>query len=300
MSSPTTPSSSVPLRRATPLASVPARAPSRALLAVAVSMLGHGPQAEDAVHDAFLIALRRIGELRDPAAARAWLLAILVNFCRGALRRPAVDRRRRAPTGRRHGEVAIDTAMRDWVSTALERFSEPLRLAVMLRYFTGASSYEAIADICGVPVGTVRSRLSAARASSPRSCYGRRPSHDEAVAHAGASPRRARRCGVGAQGDPRVARIRRTPTCLQLGRSHRAPRPRPVRRGSRGLRGRGPQPRWARSPGRDHGRRGELASPPGAAALPARPDPGPLPRRPRHQADRLPFARADTGRSPIG
>jgi sigma-70-like protein len=35
---------------------------------------------------------------------------------------------------------------------------------VMLRYFTAASSYEAIAEICGVPVGTVRSRLHAAKA----------------------------------------------------------------------------------------------------------------------------------------
>jgi RNA polymerase sigma-70 factor (ECF subfamily) len=33
----------------------------------------------------------------------------------------------------------------------------------VLRYFTAASSYEAIADLCGVPVGTVRSRLNAAR-----------------------------------------------------------------------------------------------------------------------------------------
>ena len=59
------------------------------LHAIAVSILGHGPQAEDAVQDACVIALRRIGELRDPAAARAWLAAILVNVCRGQLRRPA-------------------------------------------------------------------------------------------------------------------------------------------------------------------------------------------------------------------
>ena len=58
------------------------------LHAIAVSILGHGPQAEDAMQDACLIALRRIGELRDPAAARAWLTTILVNVCRGQLRRP--------------------------------------------------------------------------------------------------------------------------------------------------------------------------------------------------------------------
>jgi RNA polymerase sigma factor (sigma-70 family) len=138
------------------------------LHAIAVSILGHGPQAEDAVQDTFLIALRRIGELREPDAARAWLVTIVVNVCRGALRRP--DARARAlapppdPPGPDTAASAIDDgALRDWVWTALERLSEPLRLAVMLRYFTGASSYEAIAEISGVPVGTVRSRLNAAK-----------------------------------------------------------------------------------------------------------------------------------------
>ncbi|WP_233226234.1 RNA polymerase sigma factor [Amycolatopsis sp. CA-126428] len=43
---------------------------------VALSILGHGPDAEDAVQDVVLIALRRIGTLRDPAAAGPWLHAI--------------------------------------------------------------------------------------------------------------------------------------------------------------------------------------------------------------------------------
>ena len=55
-------------------------------------------------------------------------------------------------------------ALRDWVWTALERLPEPQRVAVMLRYFLTATSYSAIAEICDVPVGTVRSRLNAARA----------------------------------------------------------------------------------------------------------------------------------------
>jgi RNA polymerase sigma factor (sigma-70 family) len=140
------------------------------LHAIAVGVLGHGPQAEDAVQETFLIALRRIGELRDPDAARAWLGAVVVNVCRGQLRRRdapvAVAPDAWDPPGPDTVEQAIDSAaMRDWVWTALDRLSEPLRLAVVLRYFTGASSYEAIAEVCGVPVGTVRSRLSAAKAS---------------------------------------------------------------------------------------------------------------------------------------
>ena len=138
------------------------------LHAIAVSILGHGPQAEDAVQDTFLIALRRLGDLRDPAAARAWMATILVNVCRAQLRRPeagvAADPGPWDPPGPDTAQEAIDRgALRDWVWTALGRLSEPLRLTVMLRYFTGASSYEAIAAISGVPVGTVRSRLSAAK-----------------------------------------------------------------------------------------------------------------------------------------
>jgi RNA polymerase sigma factor (sigma-70 family) len=139
------------------------------LHAIAVTVVGHGPAAEDAVQETFLIALRRIGELRDPAAARAWLAAILVNVCRGELRRPSarveVGVEPWEPPGPDTAARAIDDgALRDWVWTALERLSEPLRLVVMLRYFSGASSYEAMAEVCGVPVGTVRSRLSAAKA----------------------------------------------------------------------------------------------------------------------------------------
>ena len=139
------------------------------LYAAAVSFVGHGPRAEDAVHDTFLIALRRIDELRDPAAARAWLLRILSNVCLAERRRPQPE-----PTGELGSEtearrIGVDeaierSALRDWVWAALGRLPEPLRLVIVLRHFTNASSYEAIADLCGVPVGTVRSRLSAARA----------------------------------------------------------------------------------------------------------------------------------------
>jgi RNA polymerase sigma-70 factor (ECF subfamily) len=139
----------------------------RALLhAAAVGFLGPGPQAEDAVHDTFVIALRRIGELRDPAAARAWLLAVLGNVCRMQLRRtvPEPVAELPEPGAVRPVEEALERlALRDWVWTALERLSPPLRLTVALRYFSDASSYAAIADLSGVPVGTVRSRLNAAR-----------------------------------------------------------------------------------------------------------------------------------------
>jgi RNA polymerase sigma-70 factor (ECF subfamily) len=132
-------------------------------------MVGHGPDADDAVQDTFLVALRRIGELREPAAAGGWLGAILVNVCRAQLRRPDRERLVDEPVEPRGALDAVAetldrTALRDWLSSALERLPEPQRIAILLRHFSMASSYAAIAEICDVPVGTVRSRLNAARA----------------------------------------------------------------------------------------------------------------------------------------
>lgn len=54
--------------------------------AVALAMLGWGPDADDAVQDAILIALSRLGDLRDPAAAGPWLRTITRNAARMRLR----------------------------------------------------------------------------------------------------------------------------------------------------------------------------------------------------------------------
>lgn len=48
-----------------------------------------GDEAEDAVQEALLKAFRKIDQLEDPASARAWLTAILLNVCRDYSRRAA-------------------------------------------------------------------------------------------------------------------------------------------------------------------------------------------------------------------
>lgn len=139
-----------------------------ALYADAVRILGSGEQAQDAVQEASLVAMRRLSELRDPAAFGPWLRAIGRNVC-------LMERRR----GRR--EVLVGDWVDDrglladaeqelerhvlagWVWGAIDGLPEGQRVAVMLRYFGRECSYEEIAEICAVPVGTVRSRLNAAR-----------------------------------------------------------------------------------------------------------------------------------------
>ena len=136
--------------------------------AVAVSLLGWGPDAEDAVQDAMLVALRRIGDLRDPAAAGSWLQAVTRNGCRARLRRRRLegwvsDPDAVAAVADGPEQAVEEHALRDWVWSALESLPEPLQVTVLLRYFTEARSYEQIAAACEVPVGTVRSRLHEAR-----------------------------------------------------------------------------------------------------------------------------------------
>jgi len=139
------------------------------LYALALRFLGYGPDAQDAVQDAFLIALRTIERLREPEAVGGWLRGILRNVCLRRLR----ERRqgeilfeeelsRRAESGSLESSVeeTIDRlAMREWVWSALGRLPEELQVTAMLRYFGGHSSYEEISATLGVPMGTVKSRL---------------------------------------------------------------------------------------------------------------------------------------------
>ncbi|MFK4101929.1 RNA polymerase sigma factor [Streptomyces sp. NPDC019531] len=145
------------------------QAPMRA---VALSLLGYGPDADDAVQDAALTALRRIGDVRDPAAVGAWLKAIVRNAARMRLRDKreslgldGLDHLHLRDHGPSHPERAVEQhAMRDWIWEAMEELPPRLRLVLMLRHFSGITAYQEIATACEVPVGTVRSRLSQARA----------------------------------------------------------------------------------------------------------------------------------------
>jgi RNA polymerase sigma-70 factor (ECF subfamily) len=137
--------------------------------AVALSLLGYGPDAEDAVQDAMVTAIRRIGEVRDRGAAGAWLQAVVRNNCRMRLRAtrltPVADPELFLPPADTPGpeELIEQAASRDWVWHAIGELSEADRMVLLLRHFSSVTSYHQIAMLCGLPVGTVRSRLSHAR-----------------------------------------------------------------------------------------------------------------------------------------
>jgi RNA polymerase sigma factor (sigma-70 family) len=137
-----------------------------AMHAVAVARLGAGPDIDDVVQDATLVAISSLDRLRDPQLAKPWLTGITRNLCLGRIRGVGETPLYASPLADPSPgpeERLERTAVRDWVWRALDALSEPLRHVVVLRYFSTASSYADIAAALGVPVGTVRSRLSDAR-----------------------------------------------------------------------------------------------------------------------------------------
>ncbi|MCW2651036.1 MAG: polymerase, sigma-24 subunit, subfamily [Mycobacterium sp.] len=137
--------------------------------AVALGIIGYGPDTDDVVQDAALVAVRRITDVRNPAAVGPWLRAVVRNECRMWLRSRRVgdrggDMLSALPSEDPMPEELMERQLlQDWVWHAIEELSPSLRVVAMLRYFSDVSSYEQIAAVCELPIGTVRSRLSQAR-----------------------------------------------------------------------------------------------------------------------------------------
>ena len=157
------------------------------LLAVAVRLLGDYGRAEDAVQETFVVALRQHGGVRDPGAFGGWLHTVLRNVCLTALRgrdeHPVAKLPADSAVTRSAEEEFAQLALGDWVRIAVDRLSEPLQLPLLLRHFSGCGSYDQIASICGVPVGTVRSRLNEGRRRLARELLGDAERGDRSSRH---------------------------------------------------------------------------------------------------------------------
>ena len=124
--------------------------------------------AEDAVQEAFLRALKYFGSYRggDP---RAWILAIVRNECRSkTVRRldgksePFEDELH-SPEAISADALALETEAKETIREALDLLPIEFREVIVLREIQGLS-YKEIADIVKAPIGTIMSRLSRGRA----------------------------------------------------------------------------------------------------------------------------------------
>jgi len=126
--------------------------------------------AEDVVQDACVRAMRFFSSLRDDDA-RAWLFTIVRNAWYSRVSRKAnVAEGTRLNDGQdQRPDNALDPEERllqqhtvGLVRAALEQLPVDFREAIVLREIEGLS-YREIAEVAGVPIGTVMSRLARAR-----------------------------------------------------------------------------------------------------------------------------------------
>mgnify|MGYP001597861082 FL=1 len=126
--------------------------------------------AEDATQESILRAVRYLHTLRRDADARAWLLAIVRRECYGRRRKALelvtvddVSEHQLVDRGEQPDVAAGRRMLERHVRTAVATLPDGLREALVLRELQQCS-YEEIATITDVPIGTVMSRLSRARA----------------------------------------------------------------------------------------------------------------------------------------
>ena len=140
--------------------------------------------ADDIVAETFLLAFRRRdGYDQTRADARPWLYGIATNLIGRhrraevrmyrALARTGADPVMEPFTDRVDDRVSASTASRR-LAAALARLPEEHRDTLLLVAW-GDLSYEEVATALGVPVGTVRSRMSRARSKLRRSLGGMNP-----------------------------------------------------------------------------------------------------------------------------
>lgn len=132
------------------------RAHGPALLRYLRRMAGSAAGAEDLLHETFVQALRHTDRLSEAVSPRAWLFTVARNLGITALRR-----QRRVTALSEDVPVAEaepEDPRREAVRQAILALPDAQREALELR-LRHELSYEEIAAITGVPIGTVRSRL---------------------------------------------------------------------------------------------------------------------------------------------
>ena len=135
-------------------------------------LLGSAADADDAVQECYLRAFRHFEGFRGQAI-RPWLMAIVRNVCRSEFARRAgaagdlADVAEDALPMWQEADSSPETALlrqRDSqaVAALVAALPEPFREAIVLRDISDLS-YREIAEVVGVPIGTVMSRLARAR-----------------------------------------------------------------------------------------------------------------------------------------
>jgi RNA polymerase sigma factor (sigma-70 family) len=129
------------------------------LLRVATALAGDVEHGRDAVHEAFVQAIRARASLRRDASVEAWIWRIVTNSATAVRRREA-----RGGGTLREAPAGEQTRDPDGLRAVVAALPERQRAALFLRYYADLD-YDAIAEALGIRRGTVAATLHAAHAA---------------------------------------------------------------------------------------------------------------------------------------
>ncbi len=139
---------------------------AHALLRVATRLTGERARAEDAVQDTLLLAWRSFHQFDIHTNCKAWLFRIMLNLLYKRQRQvrsrqeiPLTESSVAGPNG-----PVPESLRRSEILSALDSLSQHYRTVLLLAIVEGFTCKE-IAAMLGIPIGTVMSRLSRARAA---------------------------------------------------------------------------------------------------------------------------------------
>jgi len=136
----------------------------------ACGLLGNPEDAEDILQEALVTAYRAVGKFRGESGFYTWLYRILVNKCRDHLRS---RRTKKEDSLEPYGPVISDDRISveknlelsddaDYLIKKINGLEKKYRQILIMRYYNELS-YQEIADLVHINVGTVKSRLFKAR-----------------------------------------------------------------------------------------------------------------------------------------
>lgn len=141
------------------------------LFRLVLAVAGNTEDAEDALQETLLQVYRALPTFRGESSFTTWLYRIAINRTRNWIRTQARASSERfadrmalvgSSVGPRLDDELVEKERRHAIRKALAKLPEHYRRPILLRHYLDMT-YEEIADVLSIPIGTVRSRLAEGR-----------------------------------------------------------------------------------------------------------------------------------------